>query len=310
MRALITLILCSLFLSGCDHSPEPLRIGSNRWLGYAPIYIADENKWTTTANIHLVEYQTANGVTRGMHNGLLDAAFLTLDEAVLLQSTGHDIEIILVANLSAGADVLYATPDIRNLHDLKGKRVAVEGSTLGTYFLSHILDKAHLAIEDINIVNTPMYTHTDAFRDGTIDATVNTSLNDTMLTSLGALPLFSSRDLRDDIINVLVINRDKVTPQLRSRIRALWYGSLDVWLEDPARHDVIVRKRLGVDASSLSKSLDGIVMGDKALNTQYFNQGVLAQRIQTMQAYMLNKSLQKAPINEALLLPACEGDSC
>ena len=168
MRALITLILCSLFLSGCDHSPEPLRIGSNRWLGYAPIYIADENKWTATANIHLVEYQTANGVTRGMHNGLLDAAFLTLDEAVLLQSTGHDIEIILVANLSAGADVLYATPDIRNLHDLKGKRVAVEGSTLGTYFLSHILDKAHLAIEDINIVNTPMYTHIDALREGIV----------------------------------------------------------------------------------------------------------------------------------------------
>ncbi len=135
MRLFLLILLCSSLIQGCSNEPDPLRIGSNRWLGYAPIYIADELGWTSLANIRLIEYSSSNSVTRSMHNGLLDAALLTLDEAITLQSTDHNIEILLIANISAGADVLYARSSIRHIDELKGKRIAVEGGTVGTYFL-------------------------------------------------------------------------------------------------------------------------------------------------------------------------------
>lgn len=310
MRTFLIAMLCVLFVSGCESPTDPLRIGSNRWLGYGPIYLADELGWTASSNIRLVEYPTSNGVIRGLHNGLVDAAMLTLDEAIVLQSTGHDIEIILITNLSAGSDVLYARPNIRTLADLKGKRIAVEGSTLGTYFLAHILDKAQLATDDIEVVNIPLYMHIEALNKGTIDASISTAALHKQALKTGAAPLFTSRDLREEIIDVLVINRERINPVLRQRIRALWYSSLETWLEHREKSDVLIQKRLGLDKSELIQALNGMVMGDKALNTVYFDQGELAKRIEIMQTYMLNKGQLQQPIDATLLLPACSGDSC
>ena len=51
MRTLLLIVLCVSFLAGCESPSEPLRIGSNRWLGYAPMYLADELGWATLSNI-------------------------------------------------------------------------------------------------------------------------------------------------------------------------------------------------------------------------------------------------------------------
>lgn len=310
MRLFLLALLCSGFILGCSNEPDPLRIGSNRWLGYAPFYIADELGWTSSANVRLIEYSSSNGVTRSMYNGLLDAALLTLDEAITLQSTGHNIEILLITNISAGANVLYAHPSIRHVDDLKGKRIAVEGGTVGTYFLSRILDTAKLTVNDIQIVNIPTYMHNKAFKEDAIDATINTAAVRTQLHQSGALPLFSSRDLRGEIIDVLVVNRERSTPRLRKRIRALWFSSLETWLEHRSKIDPRVSQRLGLDEQSLTFTLSRIAMGDKALNNLYFEHGLLAASIDKIQAYMLGSGLLKQPIDSNHLLSSCAGDAC
>lgn len=310
MRLFLLVLLCSSFILGCSHESDPLRIGSNRWLGYAPIYLADEFGWASSANIRLVEYSTSKGVIRGMHNGLLDAAMLTLDEAILLQSTGHDIEILLITNISAGADVLYARPNVQHIHELKGKRIAAEGGTLGAYFLSRILSKAQLSADDIQVVNLPLYMHIDALKNDTVDASIHHASVHAQLDGVGLVPLFTSRDLPGEIIDVLVVNREHTSPELRKRIRALWFSSLETWLEQRSKTDPRLYRRLGLDEQSLSLTLDGMVMGDKALNKRYFKQGFLAASIEQMQSYMLNSGLQKQSIDSKQLLPSCTGDSC
>lgn len=310
MRLFLLVLLCSSFIAGCRYEAEPLRIGSNRWLGYAPVYIADELGWASSANIRLVEYATSNGVIRGMHNGLLDAALLTLDEAIMLQSTGHDIEILLITNLSSGADVLYARPYIREIHELKGKRIAVEGGTLGPYFLSRILSKAQLSVDDIHVINLPIYMHVEEFNKNTIDATINNSTSHAQLNKAGILPLFTSRDLPNEIIDVLVVNRERTSPELRARLSALWFNSLDVWFDYRDNNDKRLYKRLGLDEASLTLTLNGIVMGDRALNRLYFGQGLLADCIQKVQSYMIESGQLQQPIDVSKILPSCAGDSC
>lgn len=310
MRLFLLAILCSSFILGCSSESDPLRIGSNRWLGYAPVYIADELGWSTLANIRLVEYASSNGVIRGMHNGLLDAALLTLDEAILLQSTDHDIEIVLITNISAGADVLYTDANVRHIHQLKGKRIAAEGGTLAAYFLSRILSKAQLSADDIQVVNLPLHMHAEAVQNGSVDASINNASVHTQLEKVGLVPLFTSRDLPNEIIDVFAINRKYSSPALRKRIRALWFSSLETWLEHRSKTDPLVHKRLGLDAQSLSFTLNGILMGDKALNKLYFEQGLLAASIEQMQSYMLDSGLQKKPINTNQLLPNCTGSAC
>lgn len=58
IRAL-TLALLFVALLGCQPDPEALRVGGNRWLGYAPLYLADDLGWTAPSGIRLVEYPNA-----------------------------------------------------------------------------------------------------------------------------------------------------------------------------------------------------------------------------------------------------------
>ena len=111
--AVIALILG--LLAGCSEPVDTVRIGANRWLGYAPLYLADDLGWMQQSHLRLVEYPHTTGVMRGYRNGLLDAALLTLDEALILQSGGQPVQILLVADVSAGADVLFAKSSIKQL---------------------------------------------------------------------------------------------------------------------------------------------------------------------------------------------------
>ncbi|GAB3378049.1 type 2 periplasmic-binding domain-containing protein [Azotobacter armeniacus] len=111
MRILL-LALISLSLLACKMEPDTVRIGSNHWLGHAPLYLADELQWTESAGLRLVEHPNASGMLRGFRNDLLDSALLPLDEALTLQSSGLDLDISLITDLSAGANALYAHPPL------------------------------------------------------------------------------------------------------------------------------------------------------------------------------------------------------
>ena len=158
--AVIALVLG--LLTGCSEPDDTLRIGANRWLGYAPIYLADDLGWMQQSHLRLVEYPHATGVLRGYRNGLLDAALLTLDEALILQSSGLPVQILLVADVSEGADVLFAKSTITRLEQLRGQRIGVENSALGAYFLSRILDLAKLDRADVQIFDMPIIEHLKA----------------------------------------------------------------------------------------------------------------------------------------------------
>ena len=58
-------------------------------------------------------------------SGKIDGAGLTLDEVLRALERGIDLSIILVCDISAGADVLLARPGINTLSALKGRRIGI-----------------------------------------------------------------------------------------------------------------------------------------------------------------------------------------
>ena len=310
MRRVVLLLVC-LSLLACQNEPEELRIGGNRWLGYAPFYLADELQWMQPSGLRLVEYPNATGVLRGFRNGLLDAALLTLDEALALQSSGHDLELLLVTDISAGADALFAMPPIRRIDDLRGQRIGVENTALGAFILSRVLDKAGLERSDLQVIDLPVHEHVGALRAGKIDAVISFASEGPALQALGATRIFDSRELPGEIIDVLVIERSRVNAKARERIRQLWYESLSNWQSNRASTDPYLYQRLGLDPQSLQVTLEGLVMGDPALNRQLLDEGVLLQRMQQVHQYMLDYQLLKRPGQPEALLPAdCRRRGC
>ena len=94
-------------LGGCVREPEAaLRIGTNVWIGSEPLYLARELGKLDPASVQLVEYPSASEVLRAYRNQAIDGMVISLDELFGLAEDGYDPRIILVVDVSNGADVV------------------------------------------------------------------------------------------------------------------------------------------------------------------------------------------------------------
>ena len=102
--ALATLVAV---VSGCAREPEPaLRIGTNVWIGSEPLYLARDLGHLHPDVAQLVEYPSASEVLRAYRNGAIDGMVISLDELFTLASEGYQPRVILVVDVSRGADVV------------------------------------------------------------------------------------------------------------------------------------------------------------------------------------------------------------
>lgn len=264
--------LCLFLLAGCsEQHVEPLVFGANVWPGYEPAYLARELGYLSDDVVHLAEYNNSTEVIRAFQNGKLQVAALTLDEALALRKNIPDLRVFFVADFSNGADVLLARRGINNIPQLKGKRIGVEKTALGAYFLALILQANHLSIDDMHVVALPVDEHVAAFRTGHVDAVITFEPASGELRKAGAERLFDSSRVPGKIVDVLVARAsdlDQHREQLR-QLLAAWFHALHTLRTDTALAYGIVAQREHISPARLSEALHELVLFDKP--------GVLAQ---------------------------------
>jgi len=266
----LALLLTTLLLAGCDEAPEtPLGVGANVWPGYEPLYLARERGYLDTGAIHPVEYLSASQVHRALANGTIDVAALTLDEALRAAVEIPGLRVFLVADVSAGGDAIIARPGVEDLADLAGRRVGVEDTALGAYFLALALERAGLEPGEVEPVPLRINEHEAAFREGTIDAAVTFEPVRSRLMKAGGRVLFDSRQTPDRIVDVLVTT-ESVLAERETAITGLvtaWFRARADLLdpEDKAARDFVARRE-GLDPAELTAALTGLDFPDRAAN--------------------------------------------
>ena len=165
---LILLTLLVMLVSCIEQREPPLRLGTNVWIGYEPLYLARELRYLDPTSVKLVEYLSASEVIRAFRNQALEAAALTLDETLLLLESQIPVQVFLVASISNGGDVILGSPEISQFSALVGKRVGVEASALGAYFVSRALEEHGMSLDDISIVRLEVGEHMAAYKAGEV----------------------------------------------------------------------------------------------------------------------------------------------
>jgi NitT/TauT family transport system substrate-binding protein len=213
-----------------------------------------------SASVHLVEYLSATDCLRAFGNGTLEAAALTLDEAILLAEDQVPLKIVLVMDISHGADVVMARPEFSSLADLKGRRIGVEDTALGAYMLTRALQSARLSRTDIEVVPLVVNEHERAFVEGRVDAVVTFEPTRTRLLSVGAHQIFSSRDIPGEIMDVLVMRRTYVEhhPQQVEGLLTTWFRALAYLHDHPDDAARRMCERVDLSASEFLQSLDSL----------------------------------------------------
>lgn len=258
----ITLLMLAILASaGCSREPQtPLRVGTNVWPGYEPLYLAREQGYYPAESVRLVEYSSASEVIRAFRNGAIDAAALTLDEALVLAETTSGLSVVLVLDVSNGADAILGQPALSTLRDLKGKRVGLETTALGAYVLTRALQTVEMTPSDVRTVSLEISEHERAFREGRVDAVVTFDPARTRLLAAGARQLFDSSRLPGEIVDVLVVRRTfsaKQGGQISQLVHG-WFRALDFIRKDRSRAASLMAQRERLSPNDFLKSLQGL----------------------------------------------------
>jgi len=206
----VQLMAFCLLLSACagEPPPPPLRVGVNPWLGYDPLVLARERRLFDPAGLRVVELESNGESARQLRNGLLEAAALTLADAIELAGSGVDIKVVAVLSLSKGADAVVARPGIDTVAALRGARIGMENNALAHVMLQRLLEAGGLHRNDLVTLKMPVVEHEASLSRGRVDALITFEPVVSRLVAAGFRVLLDSARMPGEVVDVLVIRRD------------------------------------------------------------------------------------------------------
>lgn len=254
------LTLCTAILASCTKAESPLRVGANVWPGYETLYLARSLGYYDNTPIRLVDYPSGTEEVRAYRNGEIEAAGISIDQALVLAATNPDVKIVVVMDFSNGGDVILGKPEIKNVQGLKSRPVGVESTALGAFIITRALEQKGMSPQDIKIVSLGVSEHERAFKKGTVDAVVTFGSARTNLLAAGAKQLFDSSQIPGEIVDVLIV-RDTVFENQPKALQALVDGrfrALDYLNKNPQDAAIKIAPRTGITAEQFLESLKGL----------------------------------------------------
>lgn len=301
------LVFLGLVLVSLAKEPSPpLRVGTNVWPGFELLYLARNLGYYKDTPIRLVDYPSSSGIIRAYRSGALEVTALTLDEVLLLATTEPSLRVVLITDVSNGADVILAKPEIQNLKALKGRRVGVEATALGAFVLTRALEQVGMSPKDVQIISLEVSEHEQAFKQGSVDGIVTFEPVRSNLLAAGARLLFDSKQIPGEIVDVLAVRQELLAEPSNSMQALLsgWFSALDYLKQNPQDAAQRIASRTGITPERFLKSLEGLRIPDIRENQKLLENtdSSLFKGVKWLSKVMVeNQLLQKAVAPTPLL---------
>jgi ABC transporter, substrate-binding protein, aliphatic sulfonates family len=271
--SLSAILLLSL-LSGCAGAAKPatVRIGTQPWIGYGPWWIAKEKGMFAKygLNVELVDFVEDKEVNAAFASGDMDAANLATHTAIKLYSSGLDLKVVLLEDVSTSADAILADKSITSIADLKGKSVAYEEGTTSDLLLNYALSQNNMTLADITPVPMPASDAGAALLAGNVPAAVTYEpyISEVVKQSGSVSVLYKAGERPGLISDVLVVNSKwaAANPDTVSKLLKVWDEALAYYNENPSDAQAIIAKAVGSEPADLVTAFDGVKFYSAAEN--------------------------------------------
>jgi NitT/TauT family transport system substrate-binding protein len=248
---------------------KPISIAAHVWVGYEPMFLARREGWLNDKLVKLVETSSSTDSLQALFEGKVDGAALTLDEVLKARATGLPLSVVMVFDISAGADMLIVRPGLKKLADLKDRRIGFEEGAVGGLMLAEVLRTAGLTKNDVRLVSLTIDKQRDAWTRGQVDALVTYEPVASQLLAQGAVKLFDSRQIPNTIVDVLAIRSGALDYRHATAVRHLLtahFRAFDHLHRNP--HDAAYRMaaHLSLPADDVLSAFKGLLLPDVANN--------------------------------------------
>jgi len=270
LRALAAVIavpaaLCVLvLLPACDarQGGGTIQIGINDFPAYELLYLAQEKGFYRDEGVavRIVEFASLSDAATAFGNKQLDAIATTLVDLVIAdQNDPGSMRAGWVINYSNGADVILGGTRVRNIADLKGRRVGLEAASVGLLVLGRALQLNNLSLKDVKLVNLDPLSGESALVRGEIDALVTYAPYSVRLEKKpGIRKIFDTRTIPGEVVDVLAFSAELMAGRASDikRIVRAYMRAQSFLREQPEQAIAIMAQRERIDALSFRQVLE------------------------------------------------------
>jgi NitT/TauT family transport system substrate-binding protein len=291
---------------------EPLRIAHTVWVGFGPLFIAQEKGFFDRegVEVELIRIEEHTTQYAGLSSGQIDAAAAAFQDAPVFSDPNEPpLVCVLMLDESRGADGVLAARDIRTIADLKGRSVAVLHGSVSHFYLSVLLAEAGLTQADLEIVDLNAEDAGEAFLLQEVDAAVTWEpwLRQGRTTEHGHLLTDSSE--RPGLIVDGLLTRADVFAARRDDFRAVaraWDAAVGYFKDHPEEAVAIMARHVGgwlEDPAVFADTLEGVGFFDAESNQEYFGTPERPGQIYQTAEYAIDLwssvGMLKAPLSPA-----------
>lgn len=258
---------------------ESLRIAHTIWVGFGPLFIAQEKGFFAKEGIdvELIRIEEHTTTYAGLFSGQIDAVAAALQDAPAFADPAEPpLVCVLMLDESHGADGVLATRDIATIADLKGRSVAVLHGSVTHFFLSVLLRDAGLSLDDLKVVDLSAEDAGEAFLLQEVDAAVTWEpwLTQGRETEHGHV-LTDSSEHPGLIVDGLLARADVFARRKDdfSAFARAWDAAVAFYDTHPDEAIRIMARHVGgwlEDPSVFAKTLEGIRYFDAESSRKYF----------------------------------------
>ncbi len=277
------IFLALVLLYGCAaKQPEgkySMSLNLQTWVGHGPIYLAKEKGFFDEQNliVDIVRDEIAENRNFAFKHNLLDAEGSSID--LLIHKRDNEIPVVAVLEIdeSLGADGIVAVDSVKDIKGLKGKRIALERKNVGEAFLSYLMYKNGLSLNDVTIIPVGGSDEAaTAFLENKSDVAVTwepwlTKVRTQNNSNLHVLA--TSKEEPGVIVDLLIVREDylKNNPQAVKRFLRGWFKALDYIKENPDESIGIMAKVYDMTPEVYKESLQGLKWSSYEDNLEYFD---------------------------------------
>jgi NitT/TauT family transport system substrate-binding protein len=259
---------------------EPLRVFHFTWVGYGPLFVAQEKGLFAREGVEvaLIKNDDHTAAFAGLATRQADAIAGGLQDAAVFAAPGEEpLVCVLAMDDSRGADGILAATDIQTIADLEGRSVAVLRGGIPHFYLSFLLRDAGLGEGDIEVVDLSGEDAAQAFLLGEdVDAAVTYEPWLTQGRQAGHGHLLTDTNEQPGLLVDCLITRPAIFAERLADFRALaraWDVAVHYVAANPDEAAEIMARHVGgwlEDPAVFAETLKGVRFYDAASNRAYF----------------------------------------
>ncbi|MDF1880368.1 ABC transporter substrate-binding protein [Sulfurimonas sp. MAG313] len=285
--SIIILIGLSLtFMSSCSSAvkkvkSQPISIGFASWPGFDVIYYAKTTKMFEKYNLEvkLVEFSNQEAATKALDDLEVDAVMTSIWDVQHLQGN-NDFDVILVTNISNGADGIVAVKDITSLSQLKNKKISAQSNSVNELILLEALHLHKMKTKDVVTLDmTNEKAMAKLFHEEIQAAVLWEPLLSLTQRKIDGNILFTTKEVDSMVIDLLVVHSESIQKQPKQwkDFLLVWFDLMQVLEDEP--HKVLDLVGRHIENPFFSSDYAGLKAGTFALNNRMFTDNHLSDSL-------------------------------